>query len=163
MKRLLLLQSYAVMTVLGILAVATPGRTPRPLSASSRPCTCTKDRTDNVSKSLAAAVKKAGCSVCHTPVKNKNGHYNAYGKQLAKLLKKGDDKDGEKILAALKKVFNMAVDPDVPDITFGRRIRRKLPPATRRRVPRSRLAQPCLPHYWTSRAPCEAWSWHGTI
>ena len=60
--------------------------------------------------------------------RTKKGHYNAYGKQLAKLLKKGDDKDSKKILAALKKVFTMAVDPDVPDITFGPRIHRgKLP------------------------------------
>ncbi|MGO8690502.1 MAG: hypothetical protein ACLQLG_12845 [Thermoguttaceae bacterium] len=128
MKRLLLLQSYAVMTVLGILAVATPGHSTEAIKREFKAVYVHEDRTDNVSKSLAAAVKKAGCSVCHTPVKNKKGHYNAYGKQLAKLLKKGDDKDSKKILAALKKVFNMAVDPDVPDITFGQRIHRgKLP------------------------------------
>ena len=63
------------------------------------------DKKDRVSVSLTEAVKKAGCTLCHLSGKTKKGRYNAYGKQLAKLLKKGDDKDTKKIREALKKVF----------------------------------------------------------
>jgi len=54
--------------------------------------------------------------------KTKKGRYNAYGRQLAKLLKKGDDKNTKKIRDALIKVFNMPADPNVPNTTFGLRI-----------------------------------------
>ncbi len=66
---------------------------------------------------------KAGCNLCHLDGKVKKGRYNIYGKQLAKLLKKGDDKDTKKIHDAFKKVFNMPTDPDNSQSqTFGWRI-----------------------------------------
>jgi hypothetical protein len=128
MKRPLLLPGCVGFAILGILAAAKPGYTTAAYNREFKTLYVHEDKTDNVSKSLAAAVKKAGCMVCHVPNKPKKGHYNAYGKQLSKLLRKGDDKDSKKIREALKKVFTMAVDPDVPDITFGSRIHRgKLP------------------------------------
>ena len=129
MKRRLLLPGCGLLAVIGVLALATPGNGTQSYSNEFKATYVHADKTDNVSKSLAAAVKKAGCAVCHSPTGAKKGHYNAYGKQLAKLLKKGDNKDTKKILDALKKVFNMPSDPsDSKSPTFGSRIHRgKLP------------------------------------
>src|SRR5260370_931664 len=57
-------------------------------------------------------VKAAGCAVCHDPadVKDKKKH-NDYGKELKKLLAKGDEKDKEKIKKALDTVFDVKM-PD---------------------------------------------------
>ena len=95
MKRRLLLPGCGLLAVIGVLALATPGNGTQSYSNEFKAMYVHADKTDNVSKSLAAAVKKAGCAVCHSPTGAKKGHYNAYGKQLAKLLKKGDDKDTE--------------------------------------------------------------------
>ncbi len=66
--------------------------------------------------------KDARCLVCHQGRKRANR--NAYGQQLDKLLdRKTDARDIEKILAALRKVGEMPVDPNDPDgETFSERI-----------------------------------------
>ncbi len=123
MKRLLLLPGCGLLAVIGILALATPGHGTQAYNKEFKAVYVHKDKTDRVSKSLAAAVDKAGCNLCHLDGKVKKGRYNIYGKQLAKLLKKGDDKDTKKIHDAFKKVFNMPTDPDNSQSqTFGWRI-----------------------------------------
>lgn len=69
-------------------------------------------------KALAAAVATAKCDVCHKGEKKKDR--NAYGEALAKLLKKDDAKNVEKIQKSLKEVeaeHSDAKDPKSP--TFG--------------------------------------------
>ena len=71
---------------------------------------------------------KTGCLVCHQGKKRK--HHNTYGIHLTKLLdKKKDVKDKEKIIAALKKVEKMHIDPDdKKSSTYGELIKaNKLP------------------------------------
>jgi hypothetical protein len=71
---------------------------------------------------------KTGCLVCHQGKKRK--HHNSYGIHLTELLdKKKDVKDKEKIIAALKKVEKMHVDPDdKKSPTYGELIKaNKLP------------------------------------
>ncbi len=71
---------------------------------------------------------KTGCFVCHQGKKRK--HHNTYGIHLTKLLdKKKDIKDKEKIIAALKKVEKMHIDPDdKKSPTYGELIKaNKLP------------------------------------
>ncbi len=71
---------------------------------------------------------KTGCFVCHQG--KKRIHHNPYGKHLKKLLdKKKDNKDQEKIIAALKKVEKMHTDPDDDKSpTYGKLIKaNKLP------------------------------------
>jgi cytochrome c2 len=64
-------------------------------------------------KKYVELVNKASnrCFVCHQGKKKKTNH-NAFGKHLVELLdRKKDMKDKEKILAAIKKVVAMHVDP----------------------------------------------------
>lgn len=80
--------------------------------------------TNHPDQDYATLVKKSAnrCFVCH--VGKKRTHRNAYGKQLAELLdRKKDVKDKEKILAAIKQVGEMQVDPnDDQSETFAARI-----------------------------------------
>ena len=86
-----------------------------------------KDPATDAEKSLAAAVEKSKCNVCHVG-KNKKAR-NDYGKALATLLTKKDGKDMAKIDAALDTVAGMkskADDAAAP--TFGDLIKEgKLP------------------------------------
>lgn len=71
---------------------------------------------------------KFRCLVCHQGKKKDNR--NPYGKHFEKLLTKEDKKDTEKIIAALKEVGEMPVDPeadvDDPDTeTYNDRIAKK--------------------------------------
>jgi cytochrome c2 len=78
------------------------------------------DSTDAREKAFAAACEKAKCNICHEGISKKNR--NAYGKELAKLLKRERDKDDKpKIQAALDKVAAMKPDPKSP--TFGELIK----------------------------------------
>jgi len=103
------------------------------LSATARPATAvlqfykvwqTEYLTDHPDSDYVALVKKTSnrCFVCHQGKKRK--HRNEYGAQLSKLLDaKKDKKDTEKILAAIKQVGNMHVDPnDDKSETFNERI-----------------------------------------
>ena len=85
------------------------------------------DSEEAKDKSFSAAVEKAKCNICHEGKIKKNR--NDYGKALAELLKKTDEEDKEKILAALKKVEGKRIDPkDDQSPTFGQQIRAgKLP------------------------------------
>ncbi len=129
MKKQLLLTGCGVLAILGVFALARPGSATQSYGNEFKAIYVHPDKKDRVSVSLTEAVKKAGCTLCHLSGKTKKGRYNAYGKQLAKLLKKGDDKDTKKIREALIKVFNMPSDPDNRQSpTFGSRIHRgKLP------------------------------------
>ena len=85
--------------------------------------------TDHPDQDFAKLVKKPAnrCFVCHQGKKRKNR--NAYGQELSKLLdKKKDKKDTEKILAAIKKVGEMHVDPkDEKSETFSANRGRQVP------------------------------------
>ena len=74
--------------------------------------------------------RKAKCNVCH---QGKGGHHNnAYGLELGKLIdSEKDEKDKEKILAAIKQVNELPFDPADPNSeTYGQRIAAgKLPAA----------------------------------
>jgi hypothetical protein len=94
-----------------------------------------KDSTDPAEKSLAEAVDKAKCLVCHG--KNDQGKQdtklrNAYGKALDELLdKKADAKDKEKIVKALDTVAAMKSNPSDPGSpTFGDLLKQGKLPAT---------------------------------
>ncbi len=71
---------------------------------------------------------KTGCFACHQGKSRK--HHNPYGEELEKLLdKKKDIKDTKKIIASLRKVEKMHVDPnDETSPTYGDLIKEnKLP------------------------------------
>lgn len=74
-------------------------------------------------KEFAAEVEKAQCFVCHVGKSRKNR--NSYGMAMSKYIKKADQKDKEKITAALDK----AAEEKSPDgKTFGELIKEhKLP------------------------------------
>jgi len=80
--------------------------------------------TNHPDQDYVALVKKTSnrCFVCHLGKSRK--HRNGYGKQLAELLDaKKDKKDKEKILAAIKRVGGMHVDPkNDKSETFSKRI-----------------------------------------
>ena len=80
--------------------------------------------TNHPDKDYVAQVKKTSnrCFVCHVGKNRK--HRNEYGKQLEDLLDaKKDAKDKEKILAAIKKIGELHVDPnDDKSDTFNQRI-----------------------------------------
>jgi hypothetical protein len=78
-------------------------------------------------KSLAAAVTKAKCNVCHVGTSKKNR--NDYGKAINQFLTKKDIKDTAKIREALIKVADMKSKPgDDSSPTFGELIKQgKLP------------------------------------
>jgi CxxC motif-containing protein (DUF1111 family) len=79
------------------------------------------DSTDPNDKALAAAFDKAGCATCHVGDNRKNR--NDYGKQLAKLIKKSDKKNKDKIFKAMDKVAEMKSKPkDTSSPTFGEKI-----------------------------------------
>ena len=82
---------------------------------------------DPKEKSLAEAIDKAKCNVCHVGKQRKDR--NSYGQELSKLLNKNDLKDVPKIQDALKKVEAMPSDPANPQSpTFGDRMKEgKLP------------------------------------
>ncbi len=103
------------------------------LSATARPAAAvlqfykvweTEYLTDHPDQDYVALVKKTSnrCFVCHQGKSRK--HRNEYGAQLAKLLDaKKDKKDTDKILAAIKQVGDMHVDPnDDKSDTFAARI-----------------------------------------
>ena len=81
-----------------------------------------KDPTTDAEKSLAAAVTKTKCNVCHVGKTKKVR--NEYGKALDELLdKKTDAKNIPKIQEALDKVAGMKSDPKDPNSpTFGQLI-----------------------------------------
>jgi hypothetical protein len=80
--------------------------------------------TDHPDQDYVALVKKTSnrCFVCHEGKNRK--HRNAYGAHLAELLDaKKDKKDTDKILAAIKEVGELHVDPnDDKSETFNDRI-----------------------------------------
>jgi hypothetical protein len=66
----------------------------------------------NKDKKFVEAVEKADvrCLICHQGKKHKDNR-NPFGKELAKLLNKKDQKNTEKISASIKKVLAMRVNP----------------------------------------------------
>lgn len=80
-----------------------------------------KDSSDPAEKSLADAVAKVKCNLCHDANTKSKKDRNAYGQALSELLDKMKDKnDKEKINAALEKVAGMPSDPsDNGSATFG--------------------------------------------
>ncbi len=82
--------------------------------------------TDGADPNFVKAVEAAKCNICHIGKEKKDR--NPYGKALAKLLKKGDDKNIPKIQQAIETVSKQS-DPDKKDSpTFGELIKAgKLP------------------------------------
>jgi cytochrome c2 len=80
--------------------------------------------TNHPDQDYVALVKKTPnrCFVCHQGKNRK--HHNAYGEHLEELLdRKKDVRDKEKILAAIKQVGDLHVDPnDDTSETFAARI-----------------------------------------
>ena len=83
------------------------------------------DGTDEAYTKLAK--DDAKCFVCHQGKKRKNR--NPYGEALAELIGKKDQKDTDKIVAALEEVAKKPSNPEDPDSpTFGELIEEgKLP------------------------------------
>jgi hypothetical protein len=83
------------------------------------------DGTDEAYTKLAK--DDAKCLVCHQGKKRKNR--NSYGEALSELIGKKDQKDTDKIVAALEEVAKKSSNPDDPDApTFGELIEEgKLP------------------------------------
>jgi hypothetical protein len=86
-----------------------------------------KEPATDSEKSLAAAVTKANCNVCHVGKSKKNR--NEYGKAINNFITKKDIKDKAKIQDALGKVEAMKSDPKDPNSpTYGELIQQgKLP------------------------------------
>jgi hypothetical protein len=77
--------------------------------------------TEASDQALASAVDKAGCNICHAGQNKRNR--NDYGKQLGKLINKGDKGNRTKIFAAMDKVAEMKSKPgDDSSPTFGEKI-----------------------------------------
>ncbi len=132
MKKLLLLTISAALV--GCLALDTAWAIP-PFKKEFDEKYVKKDSTVPAEKSLAEAVDKAKCLVCHG--KNAEGKQdtklrNAYGKALDELLdKKTDAKDKEKIVKALDTVAAQKSNPSDPKSpTFGDLIKEGKLPAT---------------------------------
>jgi len=86
------------------------------------------DSTAPADVALAAAVRKAKCTICHAP--DDKSQRNAYGQALDQLLDRENDQDNPaKIVEALEKVADMKSDPNnAKSPTFGERIHQgKLP------------------------------------
>jgi hypothetical protein len=76
------------------------------------------DSTDANDVALAAAVDQTSCGICHVGENRKIR--NDYGKQLAKLIKKTDKKNKDKIFKAMDTVAKMKSKPaDSKSPTFG--------------------------------------------
>jgi hypothetical protein len=77
--------------------------------------------TEANDQALASAVDKAGCNICHVGQNKRNR--NDYGKQLGKLINKGDKSNRSKILKAMDTVAQMKSKPsDDGSPTFGEKI-----------------------------------------
>jgi hypothetical protein len=90
--------------------------------------TTSKDAKD---VAFARACEEAKCTICHEGLNKKKR--NAYGQELAKLLKRDTDKENKaKIQAALDKVAALKANPKNPNSpTFGDLIKAgKLPGGT---------------------------------
>jgi hypothetical protein len=86
-----------------------------------------KEPATDAEKSLAAAVEKAKCNICHVGKTKKVR--NDYGKAVGALVTKKDAKDSAKIKEALEKVADEKSKPnDSSSPTFGELISQgKLP------------------------------------
>src|SRR5208337_315642 len=79
------------------------------------------DSTDANDVALAQAFGRASCAVCHAGGGDKRIR-NDYGKQLAKLIHRGDKSNKAKIAAAFETVAKMKSQPaDAASPTFGER------------------------------------------
>lgn len=78
--------------------------------------------SDRTMQIFNEAVEAKGCGVCHHGKPSRNGHFNAYGTQLKKLLTKADAQNPQSIRAAMKKVAAMKSD-DSSATTFAQRLR----------------------------------------
>ena len=102
---------YRCLLIAALLMIAAVAARP----ASATPAFATafkKDYVDGLEdKKFAEEVSKGTnkCFACHQGKKSRKNR-NAFGLELSKLIKK-DQKDPEKISAAIKKAFAMHVDP----------------------------------------------------
>jgi hypothetical protein len=118
------------LVVIGLIGVtATPAMAVKEFKDAFRAKYIKPDSPAASDVALAEAFDKASCTVCHVG-ENKKVR-NVYGKQIAKLVTKGDKKDKAKILAALDSVAKLKSDPsDASSPTFGEKIATgKLPAA----------------------------------
>jgi hypothetical protein len=129
MRSRLLLAACGLAVVIGMLWLVPAASPTETFNKEFKSC-YVRPRGDRKAVAFATAVDKARCSVCHLGGKKKG--FNAYGKQVAKLLHKSDERDRKKILAALNKVAAMKINPsDSKSQSFGERIRQgKLPAGT---------------------------------
>lgn len=104
--------------------------------------------TPDTDEEFAKLVKsnKTGCFACHQGKNRKN--HNPYGEELEKLLdKKTDIKDTKKVIASLRKVEKLHVDPDdEKSPTYGDLIKEnKLPGGPLDEVMKEPEAEPTEP------------------
>jgi cytochrome c2 len=114
-----------VLTVLAAVAVSawlpTPALAIRAFKDAFEAKYVKADSTAPADVALAAAVRRAKCTICHAP--DDKCVRNAYGQALDQLLdREKDQDDAAAIAAALEKVANMKSDPkDSNSPTFGER------------------------------------------
>ena len=129
-KRVVLSSIFCSLAAVALIALsASPALAVKEFKDAFKSKYVKTDSTDAKDKSLAAAFDQAGCMTCHVGENRKNR--NDYGKQLAKLIKKADKKNKEKILKAMDTVAQLKTKPKDPKSpTFGEKIASgKLPAA----------------------------------
>jgi mono/diheme cytochrome c family protein len=122
-KKVCLSSTILFFAVLGLIGfTATPAVAVKEFKEAFQAKYVKPDSSEANDVALAAAFRQAGCAVCHAGGDNKKIR-NAYGKQLAKLLRKKDKKDTAKIQAAMDTVAKLKSDPSDPTSpTFGEKI-----------------------------------------
>ncbi len=113
---------FLSLAVAGLVAtIMTPARAFPPFFKEFQAKYVKADSKDEKDIAFAKAVDGAKCAVCHAGPNKKVR--NDYGKQVAKLLNKGDQKNATKIQESLDKVAAIksnAKDPKAP--TYGDKI-----------------------------------------
>ena len=121
-KRFVLSSTFSSLAALAIIALCARRRLAvKEFKDAFKAKYVKSDSDDPKDKAFAEAFDKASCMTCHVGSNRKNR--NDYGKQLAKLLKKTDKKNKDKINKALDTVAKMNTDPkDKKSPTFGEKI-----------------------------------------
>ena len=122
-KRFVLSSAFFSLAVIALIAMtAAPALAVKEFRDAFKSKYVKPDSTTANDEALAAAVDQTSCGICHADAKNKKIR-NDYGKQLAKLIKKTDKKNKDKIFKAMDKVAEMKSKPDDPKSpTFGDKI-----------------------------------------
>ena len=131
MKKMVLVMVYGLFAAGAILCLALPAKADKAFRDEFIAKYVKPNSKDAKDVAFAQACEQAKCTICHEGLNKKKR--NAYGQELAKLLKRDADKENKhKIQSALDKVAPLKTNPKDPKSpTFGDLIKAgKLPGGT---------------------------------